>query len=48
MLDQNQDLISTAAKVHQRLQPQLEAARWTIGKNLYEYFVSQLDQIDRR
>jgi hypothetical protein len=48
MLDRNRELISTAATVHQRLQPQLEAARWTIGKNLYEYFVSQLNQIDRR
>lgn len=48
MMDQNQALIESAAKTHQRLQPQLEAARWTIGKNLYEYFVSQLDQIPRR
>lgn len=48
MLDQNQDLIESAVQTHQRLQPQLEAARWTIGKNLYEYFVKQIDQIPRR
>jgi hypothetical protein len=48
MLDHNQDLITQAPQIHQRLQPRLEAARWTIGKNLYEYFVKQINQIDRR
>ena len=48
MLDQNQALIESATQTYQRLQPRLEAARWTIGKNLYEYFVRQLDQIPRR
>jgi hypothetical protein len=47
MLDLNQDLIQNSAQVHRRLQPQLEAARWTIGKNLYKYFVANLDQIDK-
>lgn len=45
MIDDNQDLIKNAKDVHAQLRPDLESARWTFGKNLYKFFVSQLESI---
>ena len=45
MIDDNQDLIKNAKDIHQQLQPALESARWTLGKNLYNFFVAQLESI---
>ena len=45
MIDDNQDLIKNAKHIHSQLKPELEAARWTLGKNLYKFFVSQLESI---
>lgn len=45
MIHDNQDLIKNAKDIYLKLQPALESARWTLGKNLYKFFVSQLELI---
>ena len=45
MIDNNQNLIKNAKDIYAQLQPELESARWTFGKNLYKFFVSQLESI---
>lgn len=45
LLDRNKDLICNASGVFARLKEKLESARWTIGRNLYEYFVTGVDKI---
>jgi len=45
MIDDNRDLIQNAKDIQTQLQPQLECARWTLGRNLYKFFVSQLEFI---
>jgi len=45
MIDDNRDLIRNAKDIQTQLQPQLECARWTLGRNLYKFFVSQLEFI---
>jgi hypothetical protein len=45
MIDNNQDLIKNAKDIHAQLEPELQSARWTFGKNLYKFFVSQLESI---
>jgi hypothetical protein len=45
MLNDNQDLIKNAKDIQLQLQPELASARWTLGKNLYKFFISQLDLI---
>ena len=45
MIDNNQDLIKNAKDIHAQLQCELESARWTFGRNLYKFFVSQLELI---
>ena len=45
MLSDNVWLIKHAREIYMDLRPELEAARWTIGQNLYNHFLSQLDKI---
>ena len=45
MIEDNQMLIKNAKHIYQQLQPELASARWTLGKNLYKFFVSQLESI---
>ena len=45
MLDDNLHLIKNAREIYFDLQWELENARWTIGRNLYDFFISQLDKI---
>ena len=45
MIVGNQNLIKYAEPIYQQLQPELELARWTLGKNLYKFFISQLESI---
>jgi hypothetical protein len=45
MIDDNQELIRNARDIQLQLQPELESARWSLGRNLYKYFVSQLESI---
>ena len=45
MIEKNHNLIRDCSGMHASLQPQLEAARWTFGKNMYNYFVSQIEKI---
>jgi len=45
MIAQNKELITDSKDIYQSLQSKLEQARWTIGKNMYEFFVQQLAQI---
>lgn len=45
LLDRNRNLICNASGVFKRLQQKIESARWTIGRNLYEYFVNNVDKI---
>jgi len=47
MISHNKDLIKDSKDIYQLLQPDLEQARWTIGKNIYEFFVQQLSQIPK-
>jgi hypothetical protein len=45
LVERNQDLIQDCSSVYKNLQPELESARWTLGRNIYRYFVQQLEQI---
>jgi hypothetical protein len=45
MIDTNHELIKNAKDIQAQLHPELESARWTLGKNLYKFFVSQLELI---
>jgi hypothetical protein len=47
MISHNKDLIKNSEDIYQSLQSDLEQARWTIGKNMYEFFVQQLAQIPK-
>jgi len=47
MIAHNKDLIRDSKDVYQSLQSKLEQARWTIGKNIYDFFVQQLAQIPK-
>lgn len=45
MILDNKDLIKDSKDIYKSLQPNLEQARWTVGKNMYEFFVQQLARI---
>lgn len=45
LIDLNRGLIQDAQDIYRHLQPALESARWTLGRNLYKFFVSQLESI---
>ena len=45
MVSDNQNLIKNARDIQQQLQPALQSARWTVGANLYKFFVEQLESI---
>jgi len=45
LINQNQQLIQNCSDVYQQLRPKLESARWTLGENMYKYFIKQLDKI---
>lgn len=47
MISKNKDLIQDGRDIYKSLQPDLEQARWTIGKNMYDFFVKQLSQIPK-
>jgi hypothetical protein len=48
MLNNNKEVILNADQVHQAHAEQLESARWTLGKNMYEFFCRQLESIPVR
>ena len=45
LINKNRSLIQDCTSVYQTLQPKLESARWTLGSNMYKFFISQLDKI---
>ena len=45
MIEKNYELIRDCKSVYNKLQHELETARWTVGKNFYNFFVSQLQTI---
>lgn len=45
MINDNVQLIKHAREIYMDLRSELECSRWTIGQNLYNYFLSQLDKI---
>jgi DNA gyrase/topoisomerase IV subunit A len=45
MISDNQNLIMNAAEIQHSLKAELEEARWSFGKNMYNFFISQLDKI---
>jgi hypothetical protein len=45
LINNNADLIRNCKEVYNSMAPELEAARWTIGKNLYNFLTSQLETI---
>lgn len=45
LLTENRELIVNCVGVYQELAPALQSARWSFGKNLYEFFVQQLQKI---
>jgi len=47
MVSHNKELIQDCKDIYRSLQSKLEQARWTIGKNMYEFFVQQLAQIPK-
>jgi hypothetical protein len=48
MINDNVDLIRDAHSIYTNISSQLEAARWTLGKNFYNFFVSQIKKIPQR
>jgi hypothetical protein len=45
MISDNQQLIKNSSAVYQQLKSDLESARWTLGANMYKFFISQLESI---
>jgi len=45
MIEKNYDLLTSCQKTYTMLVKELESARWTIGKNLYNFLTSQLTTI---
>ena len=45
LITKNQELIKYSNDLHAELQPELEAARWTFGENMYRYFTNQINKI---
>jgi hypothetical protein len=45
LVEKNQKLICNCDQIYKQLQPKLESARWTIGRNIYQYFVQQIEKI---
>jgi hypothetical protein len=45
LIDDNRYLITHAKDLYKQLCPKLEAARWTVGPNMYKYCVKQLNDI---
>lgn len=45
LLRANRNLIVNATNVKQKLGAALEAARWTFGRNMYNFFIDQLRQV---
>jgi len=45
MISDNQQLIKNSSAVYQQLKSDLESARWTLGANMYKFFISQLENI---
>lgn len=45
MVSDNADLIKHPQNVYTNLASELESARWTLGKNLYNFVVSQINKI---
>jgi hypothetical protein len=45
MIDSNLELICNSREIYLDLKPRLESARWTFGRKLYDFFVSQLCRI---
>jgi hypothetical protein len=47
MISSNKNLIKNSKEIYQMFGPAIESARWTIGKNLYKFFVQQLEGIPK-
>jgi hypothetical protein len=45
MVSDNHYLIKNAHTIQQQLYPELQSARWTLGANLYKFFIAQLELI---
>jgi hypothetical protein len=45
LIDLNRPLIQDCREIYLDLQPQLELARWTLGRNIYAFIVQQLKKI---
>ena len=45
MVSDNHHLIKNAHTIQQQLYPELKSARWSLGANLYKFFISQLELI---
>jgi hypothetical protein len=45
LIFKNAELIKDSSNLHRELQPELEAARWSFGANMYRYFVDQIAKI---
>jgi hypothetical protein len=45
MLSQNKDLIQNSKDIYTQLSPELESAKYSFGKNLYNFCIRQLDLI---
>jgi hypothetical protein len=47
MIEKNRDLLTSCQETYNMLVTDLESARWTIGKNLYNFLTSQLETITK-
>jgi len=45
MISCNKILIENAKEIQMQFSQELESARWTLGKNLYQFTINQLDKI---
>lgn len=48
MVNDNADIIKDAYKTYMSMSSEIESARWTLGKNFYNFFVSQIKKIPQR
>lgn len=47
MIEKNYNLLTSCEKTYNMLFTELELARWTIGKNLYDFLIKQLETITK-
>ena len=48
MIEKNYNLLTSCQETYNMLFTALELARWTIGKNLYNFLINQLETVTKK